>query len=97
MSELKRYYLSVETLDDIYEEECKDGEWCKYEDVEKLNRWISVSEQLPENEKPVIAISDDIQGMAVYNHRVKEWYFAHGVRTIFYSVTHWQPLLPKPK
>lgn len=82
----------------VFEYERNDGKWCKYEDAEKLNRWISVDDELPENSINNPLIICIALNCSVKNYVDIGFYVDDGFRNAdghAISVSHWQKL-PNP-
>ena len=66
---------------------------------QRVPRWISVEERLPEDGVEVIVHSDRFGGSthtAYYRHARQEWFEHNGVRLIP-NVWHWMPLPAPPE
>ena len=102
---LEMFISNVEVNDPMSEEEKQMIiSVCKSPTIE-INRWIPVSERLPEDSEIVIGCNnesknpDDYWCLGVYyDVEYKKWFNQFEFHGFDWSiiVTHWQPLPPKP-
>jgi hypothetical protein len=74
------------------EQRCRAIEYA-IECIYKHNKWIPVSERLPEDDRQVLACTKKGKAFSAhYDHLWKSWSVSHTVK-----ITHWMPLPEPPK
>jgi hypothetical protein len=89
----KHLYEQTKKMLTMYQDELIPGFRKQIEELETKNKWIPVSERLPEDDRQVLACTKKGKAFSAhYDHRWKSWSVSHTVK-----ITHWMPLPEPPK
>jgi len=100
LDEIQRLQSRVQEFEiDVKKLECINSTWLsKYTELEAEQRWIPVSDRLPEDWKHVlVATKYDVKTGCVYQSVTNDIYWTDGEYGIFEGITHWKPLPQPPK
>ena len=66
-------------------------------ELEAAQRWIPVSERLPEKTDTVLVLADGVRVIATYHSNKNKWELLWWISSEIYGVTHWMPLPKLPE
>jgi len=64
-------------------------------ELEAAQKWIPVSERLPEKSETVLVLHDNAVDIVTYHPKSNRWELLWWVNADLHDVTHWMPL-PEP-
>ena len=87
-------YCGMELSEDVPHglRQCHLHAVARIAELEAAQRWVPVSERLPEKTDTVLVLADGVRVIATYHSNKNKWELLWWISSEIYGVTHWIPL-----